>query len=173
MLGQQKPWWLVAGALACSPAVDAQTMGGVVVDPAQEPLPVSSSLYAWVGQVKVLRSQAWVVRDDRRLPVEVGMRLRQHDILETGLAGAVGVSFDDNSTLSIGPNTQIVIQRFAFDTTTHQGAFDARIHRGTVAVQPGYIARREPEAMRISTPAAVLRSRAGGYLVSVKGDGNE
>jgi hypothetical protein len=162
--------WLLVGGLGWMPVSQAQIMGGVEVDPAKEPQPVSAGLNPWVAQVKVLRSQAWVERDGRRLLVEVGMRLRQQDVLETGLAGAVGITFDDNSTLSVGPNTHIVIQRFAFDTTTHQGAFDARVQRGTVAVQPGYIARREPEAMRISTPAATLRSRAGGYLVSVEGD---
>jgi hypothetical protein len=169
MHSQRHRWWLLPCALACGGAL-AQVTGGVVVDPNREPGPVSSSLFAWVAQIKVLHDQVWVDRDGTRLHATVGMRLRQHDIVETGLTGGVGIMFNDNSTLSLGPRTHIEIQRFAFDTTTHQGSLDARIQRGTMAVQPGRIAGHQPDAMRISTPGAVMRANAGRYLVNVKGD---
>lgn len=153
-----------------SAAASAQVMGGVVVEPGREPAPISPSLLMWVGQVKVLHEHATVERDGREMIVRPGMQLRQHDVLTTGATGSVGIVFNDNSTLAIGPNSQITIQRFAFDTTTHQGYFDTHVRRGTVAVQPGHIARRAPEAMRIITPASELRSRAAQYLVSVKGE---
>jgi hypothetical protein len=172
MHGYRHCWWAVPWALVSNVAL-AQVTGGVVVDPAREPTPVSSSLYQWVAQIKVLRDQAWIERDGRRLLATVGMRLRQHDVLETGLTGAVGIMFNDNSTLSLGPRTHITIQHFAFDTTTYQGSLDARVQRGTVAVQPGQIASNEPEAMRISTPAAVVRSRAARYVVNVRGEGHD
>jgi hypothetical protein len=158
--------------LSCNIAL-AQITGGVVVDPNHEPTPVSPSLLPWVAQVKVLRDQAWIERGDYRLPAAIGVRLRQHDVVTTGPTGVIGIMFDDNSTLSLGPRTHVVIQHFAFDTTTYQGSLDARIQRGTVAVQPGRIAASGPEAMRISTPAAVVRSRAASYLVSVKGEGHD
>lgn len=163
---------LVLAVLAAGDAA-AQATGGVAVDPARELQPVSSSLGIWVGQVKVLHGLAHVDREARRHIVTVGMQLKENDVLTTVLGGSVGVLFNDNSTIAIGPNTQIVIHRFAFDTTTHQGYLDARIQRGTAAVQPGRIAQNSPEAMRVSTPAAVLRSRAAAYVVSVKGDGND
>jgi len=62
---------------------------------------------------------------------------RQAGLLALTLSAAqaaVGIVFNDNSTLAVGPGTQIVIQRFAFDTTTHQGYFETRVQRGTVAV---------------------------------------
>jgi hypothetical protein len=165
-------WWLLPCALVTNTAL-AQVMGGVAVDRTREPLPISSSLYQWVAQVKVLRDQAWIERDGRRQLVTMGMRLREHDVLETGLTGAVGLMFNDNSTLSLGPRTHLTIQHFAFDTTTYQGALEARIQRGTLAVQPGQIASVEPDAMRISTPAAVVRSRSSRYIVNVRRDGND
>jgi hypothetical protein len=166
-------WWRVLLCMLIGNAADAQVTGGVVVDRTREPLPVASSLYQWVAQVKILQDQAWLERDGRRQLITVGMRLRQHDVLETGLTGAVGLMFNDNSTLSLGPRTHLTIQHFAFDTTTYQGSLEARIQRGTIAVQPGRIAGNEPEAMRISTPAAVVRSRAARYIVNVRGEGND
>lgn len=165
-----KLWLLLPWLTLASAATSAQVMGGVVVDPGREPAPISPSLLLWVGQVKVLHDRATVARDGQELMVRPGMQLRQHDVVTTDAAGSVGIVFNDNSTLAIGPNSQITIQRFAFDTTTHQGYFDTHVRRGTVAVQPGHIARRAPEAMRVITPASELRSRAAQYLVSVKGE---
>lgn len=165
---------ILLAVLLFASGAEAQTMGGVAVDPDRAPQPVSPSLGIWVGQIKVLTGQAFVDRlGDRRHIATVGMRLKENDVITTVLGGSVGILFDDNSTLALGPDTQIVIHRFAFNTTTHQGYFDTRIKRGTLAVQPGHIARNAPEAMRVSTSAAVLRSRAAAYLVSVEGDGND
>lgn len=151
----------------------AQISGGIEKAAVGEALPVSSSLGLWVAQVKVMKGHAAVERDGRRLTVAVGMRLKQADVLTTSTGGAVGVTFNDNSTLAIGSNTQIVIQHFAFDTTTHQGYFDTRVQRGTVAVQTGQIARQSPDAMRVITRTAELRGHAAAYVVSVSGENHE
>ncbi len=169
-----KHYGLMLSVLLFTVVAEAQTMGGVVLDPNREPQPVSPSLGIWVGQIKVLTGHASVDRvGDRRHIATVGMRLKENDVITTVLGGSVGILFDDNSTLALGPDTQIVIHKFAFNTTTHQGYFDTRIKRGTLAVQPGHIARNAPEAMRVSTAAAVLRSQAAAYLVSVEGDGDD
>lgn len=157
-------------AIAVTPAT-AQIMGGVQKAAAAEEKPVSSSLApVWVGQVKVLKGRASVVRDNVRQEAIVGTYLKQGDVLNTESTGAVGITFNDNTTLSAGPNSHVVINRFSFDTTTYQGSFEANVVRGTVAVQPGHIARNSPDAMRIHTPASELRGRAAAYAVSVRGD---
>ncbi len=161
----------LAGVLfACG--VKAQITGGVVVDPERAPQPVSPSLGIWVGQIKVLTGRVFLDRlgEQQRRDVTLGMRLKENDVITTTVGGSVGILFDDNSTLSLGPRTQIAIHKFAFNSTTHQGYFDTRVQRGTLAVQPGRIALNAPEAMRVSTPAAVLRSQSAAYLVSVEGN---
>ena len=139
----------------------AQIMGGV--DLRQAAVPDAStrtpaSLDMWVGQVEMVQDLAYVERDGQRLVVTPGMRLRQHDVLTTAATASatIGVVFDDHSTLAIAPGTQIVIQRFAFDTTTRQGYFDTHIERGTVAVQAAGRGEREP---LIATPNEVAEPR--------------
>lgn len=158
---------LAAVVTPCS----AQIMGGVQKAAPGDEKPVSSSLAPyWVGQVKVLRGRASVVRDGIRQEALVGTTLKQGDVLNTEASGSVGITFNDNTTLSAGPNSHVVIQRFSFDTTTYQGNFEANVVRGTVAVQPGHIARNAPNAMRINTPASELRGHAAAYVVGVSGD---
>ena len=83
----------------------------------------------------------------------------------TGADGSVGITFIDNSLLSAGPNSVLAIDRFAFDSTTHQGAFEASLKKGTLAVVSGKIAKQSPDAMKVQTPAAILGVRGTEFVV--------
>ena len=77
-----------------------------------------------VGRVKVVKGAVTIERAGSRLPATVGMKLEEGDVIATGRDGAAGVTFTDDSLLSIGPDSALAIDRFAFDTTTHAGRFD-------------------------------------------------
>jgi len=164
---------LLLGGVLLAPMATAQISGGVSKAAAGEEQTASSSLDMWAAQIKIIRGQPLVERNGQMLNAVVGMLLKPLDILTTSANAAVGMTFNDNSTLSVGPNSSILIQRFIFDTTTHQGYFDTQVKRGTVAVQPGQIARKSPEAMRVFTRSAELRSQAAGYVVTVPGGTHE
>lgn len=129
--------------------------------------PSAQGASVWGAQIKVSRGIVNIERDGQRYPGVVGARLKEKDIIQTGGNGSVGVMFNDNSTLSLGPDAEVVLQRYAYDSTTYMGAFDAYIKRGTVSVQAGNIAKQAPEAMRMMTPKAELTGTAKNYVVSV------
>ena len=56
--------------------------------------------------------------------------IQARDTVKTGADGSVGITFHDNSLLSAGPNSELVIERFVFDSTTHKGEFDTRAEEG-------------------------------------------
>jgi hypothetical protein len=118
-----------------------------------------------IGQVKTAKGAIHIERDGQRLPAAVGAKVRQTDTLVTGADGSVGIAFIDHSLLSAGPNSVLAIERYAFDSTTHAGAFDARLTRGTLAVVSGKIARQSPDAMKVKTPAAILGVRGTEFVV--------
>jgi len=120
-----------------------------------------------VGQVKVAKGTVHVERDGQRLPAAVGMPIRQSDTLITGADGSAGVTFSDNSLLSTGPNSVLVVERYAFNSTTHAGTFDASLKKGTLAVVSGKIVKQSPGAMRVRTPAAIMGVRGTEFLVQV------
>jgi len=115
-----------------------------------------------VGEVKTASGAAHVEREGARLPVKVGMQIRQSDRLVTGADGAVGVTFLDNTLVSTGP-----IDSYRFDTTTHAGKFDASLSRGSLAVISGKMVKQSPDAMRIRTPSSVLGVRGTEFVVKV------
>jgi hypothetical protein len=121
-----------------------------------------------VGQIKNLSGAVHVERDGQKLPAASGMGVRQSDVLVTGADGTVGVTFLDNSLLSLGPRSTLAIDRFKFDTTTHDGQFDTSLKRGTLAVVSGRIVQRSPEQMRVRTPSAIMGVRGTEFVVKVE-----
>jgi len=124
-----------------------------------------------VGQIKNLRGSVHVERDGQRLVATPGMGVQQADVLVTGADGAAGVTFLDNSLLSIGPDSALAIDRYSFDSTTHDGHFDASLKRGTLAVVSGRLVKRSPEAMRVRTPSAIMGVRGTEFAVKVSEPG--
>jgi len=124
-----------------------------------------------IGQVKVTKGEVHVERDGARIPAAVGMPIRQADRLVTGADGTVGVTFADNSLLSVGPNSALAVDRFSFDASTHEGKFDASLQKGTLAVISGKMVKQSPEAMKIRTPASILGVRGTEFVVKVADPG--
>jgi hypothetical protein len=124
-----------------------------------------------VGQVKVTKGVVHVERDGARIPAVVGMPVRQADKLVTGADGTVGVTFADNSLLSVGPNSTLSVDKFSFNASTHEGQFDASLQRGTLAVVSGKMVKQSPDAMRIRTPASILGVRGTEFVVKVADPG--
>jgi hypothetical protein len=119
-----------------------------------------------IGRIKVARGKVVIERAGGTLPGSVGTRVQVSDTITTGDDGAVGITMDDDSLLSAGPNTVLVLDRYAFDPTTNQGRLDAALNKGTLAVISGRIAKQSPDAMTVRTPAVILGVRGTSFAVS-------
>jgi len=121
---------------------------------------------AEIGQIKTSKGQVTIERDGRSQPGMVGLRLQTADVIKTGADGSAGITMDDESLLSVGPNSVLSLDRFVFDSKTNAGRFDAALNRGTLAVISGKIAKQAPDAMTVRTPTAVLGVRGTEFVVS-------
>ena len=117
------------------------------------------------GHVKVAKGAVQIERAGQTMPATLGALVQAGDVVVTGADGSVGITFLDNSLLSAGPNSVLAIDRFAFDSTTHQGSFESSLKKGTLAVVSGKLAKQSPDAMKVKTPAAVLGVRGTEFLV--------
>ena len=119
-----------------------------------------------IGQIKVAKGAVTIERGGQAQPATVGARLQTSDVVKTGVDGSVGINMSDNSLLSLGPNSTLSLDRYEFDSTTNQGAFDASLRKGSLAVVSGRIAKQSPDAMTVRTPYAVLGVRGTEFVVS-------
>jgi hypothetical protein len=121
---------------------------------------------AEIGQIKVAKGQVTIERQGNTLLATVGARLQTSDVIKTGADGSVGITMDDDSLLSAGPNSALSLDRYLFDSTTNQGRFDTTLNKGTLAVISGRIAKQSPDAMTVRTPTAILGVRGTEFVVS-------
>jgi hypothetical protein len=118
-----------------------------------------------IAQFKVAKGNVYLERGGKRFPAYVGTHLQATDTVVTGADGVAGITFIDNSLLSVGPNSVLAIERYAFNSTTHEGVFDAMLTRGTLSVVSGKIAKQSPDAMKVRTPSSILGVRGTEFLV--------
>ena len=122
-----------------------------------------------IGRVKTVSGEAYLVRNDARAPAAIGDAVHQGDSVETGANGTVGITFRDNSVFSAGPNSQLAVEDFQFDSRQFKGSFLSRLKKGTLTVTSGDIARGSPEAMKIRTPHTILGVRGTTFAVRAEG----
>ena len=127
----------------------------------------SAGLAADAGEIKSVSGTVHLERAGKKLPVKVGTAVQQSDMVVTGADGAAGIVFTDNSRLSVGPNTVLGIDKYAFDSTTHAGQFDANLKKGTLAVVSGKMVKQSPESMRVRTPSSIMGVRGTEFVVKV------
>ena len=120
-----------------------------------------------IAQIKTMNGTVVVERGSQRILGAEGMKLQQADVIRTGIDGSVGITFVDNTIMSAGPNSALALDRFSFNSTTHEGRLDASMRSGTLSVISGKIAKQSPEAMTVRTPAAILGARGTEFFIQV------
>lgn len=117
------------------------------------------------GMIKRSRGTASIERAGQRVAATAGTRVQEGDVIVTGADGSVGITFTDNTLLSIGPDSRLTIDRYAFDPVTEKGSFDTSLQHGTLAGVSGKIAKQSPASMKVRTPAALLGVRGTEFVV--------
>jgi hypothetical protein len=122
-----------------------------------------------IGQIKSASGEVTVLRGGVSQKAAAGDRVFRSDVLSTGADGTVGITFADNSMMSLGPDSRLSLDQFVFNTTTHEGVFESSLSNGTLAVKSGQIVKQTPEAMKVRTPGALLGVRGTEFVVRAKG----
>jgi hypothetical protein len=123
-----------------------------------------------VAQVKTVSGQVAIERSGTRVGVKVGDPLFEKDTIDTGADGAIGITFSDNTVMSAGPNSEVALAEYRFDSSNFNGAMLTDLRKGTLSMVSGDIARSSPAAMKVKTPAAILGVRGTHFVVQVPED---
>ena len=120
-----------------------------------------------IAQVKTVSGQVTIERGGASVPVKVGDPLFEKDTIDTGADGAIGVTFIDNSVMSAGPNSEVALEQYRFDSNNYNGSMLTDMRKGTLDMVSGDIAKSSPGAMKVKTPAAILGVRGTHFVVEV------
>ena len=123
-----------------------------------------------IAQVKTVSGQVTVKRGSGQTSPKPGDLLFERDTIVTGADGAIGITFIDNTVMSAGPNSEISLEQFKFDSSNFNGSMLTQLRKGTLSVVSGDIARSSPGAMKVRTPAATLGVRGTRFVAEATGD---
>ena len=118
-----------------------------------------------IGVVRNSAGSATVTRGENVLPATTGTRLHTGDTLGTGPDGSLGVILRDNSSLSLGPSSSLVLQDFLFSPSEGKFSLLVRLSKGTMAYLSGLIGKLAPEKARFETPTATIGIRGTHFAV--------
>lgn len=123
-----------------------------------------------IGKTKTSKGDIVVIRSGEKIPLNIGDSLYQKDIIRTGADSSVGIIFEDNTILSMGPESEIVIDEYVFAPEKGILSMIARMIKGTASYLSGIIGRQSPESVKFNTPDATIAIRGTHFLVRVKGN---
>ena len=111
-----------------------------------------------VGTVYQKMGTTWVERDSNNITIQnSGFELYMEDFLQTGEDGAMNIEFVDGTKFTLSPNSEAIIDEFAFDTSVVpiEIAMAVDINVGSFTYESGSISKMGGE-VKISTPSATV-----------------
>ena len=120
------------------------------------------------GTFKAVKGEVTLVRADVRRAAVVGGGFSSSDRLVTGAGSAASMTLEDGTTLSVGPNSALNLEQFAFDSTTQEGNVAVRLLRGSLRMVTGLIAKLAPERVNVHTPTSVIGVRGTDFIVEAE-----
>jgi hypothetical protein len=118
-----------------------------------------------VGYVKTLSGTATVSHAGIATAAVLAMPIYQNDRVETGSDGELGITFRDNTRISLGPNSRIELKHFVFEPAAEQYGFILNLAYGTLEYISGLIVKLAPDAMSVETPGFTVGARGTRFLV--------
>jgi hypothetical protein len=119
------------------------------------------------GQIKVVSGSAFVVRGTAVLPATVGLPVFESDKVRTGSDGKLGITLKDDTRFSLGPNSEVHLDRFSYAPAEGRLALALNVVRGMAAYVSGRIAKLSPDAVRLETPGAIVGVRGTTLALAV------
>jgi len=114
-----------------------------------------------VGQVIGQMGTTWNERAGQTQNTTMGYALEMNDFLQTGEDGGMILSYVDDTKFTMGPNTELIIDEFAFDITKVPiiVAMNVSINVGTFTYESG----------KVSTLGGEVNINAGNATITVQG----
>ena len=130
--------------------------------------PVLAQQPSAAGHVKTLSGSAFIVRQNATIPARPGEPVFATDALRTGVDGTVGVTLNDDTRLSLGPSSEVRLERYVYAPGEGRFGMVLNFVRGVGAYVSGRMAKLAPDTIRLETPAAIVGVRGTTVAIRVE-----
>ncbi len=123
------------------------------------------------GVAAAVRGKVTVTRPDAvGREVESGSPIYLGDSIRTGEESGLQVLLLDETVFTLGPKSELVIDKFLYDAEAKGGELDAKLVRGAFRFISGRIAKDDPESMKVRLPSGTIGIRGTVVDTSVDPD---
>lgn len=122
---------------------------------------------AVIGYIKTVQGDATVLASGHSIRAEPGTPVKASDVLKTGKASSLGITLTDNTLLSIGPDTEFVVDEYLFNPAQDELKLGASLGKGSLNYVSGVIAKLKPSAVSVRTPTGTIGVRGTHFVALV------
>ncbi|MDD3344370.1 MAG: FecR domain-containing protein [Sulfurospirillaceae bacterium] len=122
-----------------------------------------------IGYVKTLQGNVTITHKDKTIvPLKQGDKVFEKDLIKTADRSTVGITFEDNTRISIGSNAEFFVDAYLFEPANKNVAFKSNLFKGSMGCVTGLISKIKPDAMEIKAKTATIGIRGTSFVVEVK-----
>jgi hypothetical protein len=130
--------------------------------------PAAAQQQSAAGRIKVVSGSAFIVRGTEIIAARAGELVFAADGLRTGEGGSLGITLRDDTRLSLGPNSEVRLDRYVYAPGNGGLGMVIKFVSGVAAYVSGRIARIAPDSIRLETPSAIVGVRGTSLAVRVE-----
>lgn len=109
-----------------------------------------------IGVAAAVRNQVTATLASAERPLAVGGDIFQNDLVRTGESSVAQLLFADRTTLSVGPRSEVRLDRFVYDPNRSVGDVGVSLLNGALRFISG---GQDPRSYQIETPVAAIGVR--------------
>jgi len=144
-------------------ACDAAGARAMALSKTRKPSPEIGAAAAVTGTVTAQRPEAG--SPVRR--VHSGSVLYYGDDISTDAEGRMQILLLDETVFTVGPDTELTLDKFVYDPFTETGKITATLTQGAIKFISGRIAAKTPENVTIKLPVGSLGIRGTAFIVTI------
>ena len=120
------------------------------------------------GIAKVVGGDVRVLGAQGMRSLEPGDAVFAGDRLVSGKYGLASVVLRDGTTLVLGNNSQLQIQKFAFNATTADGSMLVEVLQGSMRMLTGLMSKINPDAVQVKSGTLLVGIRGTDFIVEIE-----
>src|SRR5262245_46020966 len=113
--------------------------------------PVSAQQQVPAGHVKTVSGTAMIVRANGTTQAKPGDAIYASDTLRTAADGTVGVTLKDDTRVSLGPNSEVKLERYVYSPGEGGLGMVIKFVQGVAVYVSGRISKLAPDSIRLET----------------------
>ena len=99
--------------------------------------------------------------------LKAGDKIYLNETIYAGIDSGTQILLLDQSTFTIGSDSEVVMDTFIYDPTTNDGKIVANVKKGSLKIISGLISKKNPDSLTVKVPEGTLGSRGTEFQTMV------